>query len=70
MICHWLRDYGKYGEATFNYKVHPGNPFAVLHTSKTLTESERLQLKIAESEIENERLDKRRNADRFKFKIC
>ena len=20
MICHWLRDYGKYGEAAFNYK--------------------------------------------------
>ena len=50
--------YGKYGEAAFNYKGHPGNPFAALHTSKTLTESERLQLKIAKLEIENERLKK------------
>ena len=44
MICHWLRDYGKYGEAAFNPKGHPGNPFAALHTSKTLTETERLRL--------------------------
>ena len=42
MICHWLRDYGKYGEAAFNPKGHPGNPFATLHTSKTL-ENERLK---------------------------
>lgn len=58
MICHWLRDYGKYGEAAFNSKRHPGNPFAALHTSKTLSESERLRLKIAKLEIENERLKK------------
>ena len=44
MICHWLRDYGKYGEAAFNPKGHPGNPFAALHTSKTLTETERTRL--------------------------
>ena len=58
MICHWLRDYGKYGEAAFNPKGHPGNPFAALHTSKTLTESERLRLKIVKLKIENERLKK------------
>ena len=58
MICHWLRDYGKYGEAAFNPKGHPGNPFAALHTSKTLNESERLRLKIVKLEIENERLKK------------
>lgn len=58
MICHWLRDYGKYGEAAFNYKGHPGNPFAALHTSKTLTENECLRLEIAKLEIENERLKK------------
>ena len=44
MICHSLRDYGKYGEVAFNSKGHPGNPFAALHTSKTLTETERLRL--------------------------
>ena len=58
MICHWLRDYGKYGEDAFNPKGHPGNPFAALHTSKTLTENERLRLEIAKLEIENERLKK------------
>ena len=58
MICHWLRDCGKYGEAAFNPKAHFGTPFAALHTSKTLTESERLRLKIAKLEIENERLKK------------
>ncbi len=25
MICHWLRDYEKYGEAAFNHKRHSGN---------------------------------------------
>ena len=35
MICHWIRDYGKYGEDAINPKGHPGNPFAALHTSKT-----------------------------------
>ena len=58
MICHWLRDYGQYGEAAFNPKGHPGNPFAAWHTSKTLTEHERLRLEIAKLEIENERLKK------------
>lgn len=58
MICHWLRDYGKYGEAAFNPKGNPGNPFAALHTSKTLTEIERLRLQLIKLEIENERLKK------------
>ena len=59
MICHWLRDYGKYGEIAFNSKAHKkGNPFAALHTSKTLTETERLRLQLAKLEIENERLKK------------
>ena len=58
MICHRVRDYIKYGEAAFDCKVHPGNPFAALHTSKTLTETERLRLQLVKSEIENERLKK------------
>lgn len=41
-----------------NHKGHPGNPFAALHTSKTLTETERLRLQLAKLEIENERLTK------------
>lgn len=58
MICRWIRNYSKYGEAAFNPKGHPGNPFAALHTSKTLTETERLRLQLAKLEIENERLKK------------
>ena len=42
----------------FNPKGHPGNPFAALHTSKTLTETQRLRLQLAKLEIENERLKK------------
>lgn len=58
MICHWLRDYVKDGKKTFNPKGHPGNQFAALHTSKTLTEIEKLKLQLAKLEIENERLKK------------
>ena len=59
MICRWIRNYSKYGEAAFNSKSHrKGNPFAALHTSKTLTEIERLRLQLAKLEIENERLKK------------
>ena len=59
MICRWIRDYGKYGEAAFNTKMHrKGNQFSALHTSKSLTETERLRLQLAKLEIENERLKK------------
>lgn len=59
MICHWLRDYGEYGEMAFDSKVRrKGNSFAALNTSKTLTETERLRLQLAKLEIENERLKK------------
>ncbi len=34
MICHWLRDYNKYGEKAFDGKnKYKGNPYAALHTS-------------------------------------
>ena len=55
MICHWLRDYDKCDETEFDPKRHLGNHFAVLHTSKTLTETEKLKLQLAKLEIENER---------------
>ena len=59
MICHWIRDYGKYGEDAFNLKSYrKGNSFAALHTSKTLSETEKLRLQLAKLEIENERLKK------------
>lgn len=58
MICHWVKRYITEGENSFLPKGHPGNPFAALHTSKNLSETERLRLMVAKLEIENERLKK------------
>ncbi len=55
MICHWLRDYDKHEESAFNPKGRRGNRFSALHTSKTLTETEKLKLQLVKLEIENER---------------
>ena len=58
MICRWVKEYVAEGESAFIPKGHPGNPFAALHTSKNLSELERLRLMVAKLEIENERLKK------------
>lgn len=58
MICRWVKRYIAEGESSFIHKGHPGNPFAALHTSKNLSEVERLRLMVAKLEIENERLKK------------
>lgn len=58
MICRWVKEYIAEGEAAFVPKGHPGNPFAALHTSRSLSELERLRLIVAKLEIENERLKK------------
>ena len=58
MICRWVKEYIAEGESAFIPKGHPGNPFAALHTSKKLSELERLRLIVAKLEIENERLKK------------
>ena len=58
MICRWVKKYIAVGESSFVHKGHPGNPFAALHTSKKLSEVERLRLTVAKLEIENERLKK------------
>ena len=58
MICHWVKKYIAEGESAFIPKGHPGNPFAALHSSKKLSELERLRLIVAKLEIENERLKK------------
>ena len=59
MICRWIRSCNKHGEAAFDSKSHrQGNPFSALHTSKSLTEIDRLRLQLAKLEIENERLKK------------
>ena len=58
MICHWVKKYIAEGESAFIPKGHPGNPFAALHSSKKLSELERLRLMVVKLEIENERLKK------------
>lgn len=57
MIARWVRQYSKQGEAAFDGK-RPGNPYAAIQTSKSLTEEERLRLIIAKQEVEIARLKK------------
>ena len=55
----WVRRYRNGGEKALNpEKLHTGNHFAALHTSKSLTENERLILLVEKLQIENERLKK------------
>ena len=58
MICRWVKRYIAEGESSFECKRPPGNRYAALHTSKNLSEIERLRLMVAKLEIENERLKK------------
>lgn len=58
MICRWVKRYLVEGESSFVHKGHPGNPFAALHTSKNLSELDRLRLMVVKLEVENERLRK------------
>lgn len=39
-------------------KLHSGNKFAALHTSKNISEEDRLRLMVEKLQIENERLKK------------
>jgi len=58
MICRWVREYEGAGEEGLQARKRPGNPYAALNTSKSLTEVERLRLLVAKQEIEIERLKK------------
>jgi len=60
MIWRWIEAYRKFGEKgleTAEHK-HSGNHFAALHTSKSLSEEDRLRLIVVKQEIEIERLKK------------
>ncbi len=55
----WIRRYRNGGiEALNPEKLHSGNRFAALHTSKSLDETQRLLLMVEKLQIENERLKK------------
>ena len=58
MICRWIREYTAKGEATFEEVKRSRNKYAALHTSKNISETERLKLEIAKLRVENERLKK------------
>ena len=55
----WVRRYQTGGVQALNpEKLHRGNRFSALHTSKSLSEIDRLRLLVEKLEIENERLKK------------
>jgi transposase-like protein len=60
-IRRWIGNYLEYGEQYFYEEhrgKHSGNPFAALHTSKSLSREERLELENLKLRVENERLKK------------
>ena len=56
LVCAWVKKYLEEGEEAL--EPHSGNPYAALHTSKSLSEVERLRLMVAKLEVENARLKK------------
>lgn len=60
MFWTWIEKYREFGEEGLEPVKHKnsGNHFAALHTSKSLSEEERLRLLVAKQEIEIERLKK------------
>ena len=56
LVSTWVKRYLEDGEEALEPKN--GNPYAALHTSKSLSEVERLRLIIAKQEVEIARLKK------------
>ena len=56
MLSSWISKYLDGGETALAGKS--GNPYAALHSSKNLSEEERLRLIIAKQEVEIARLEK------------
>ena len=56
LVCAWVKKYMEEGEDAL--EPHNGNPYAALHTSKSLSEVDRLRLMVAKLEVENARLKK------------
>ena len=56
LVSAWVKKYLEEGEEAL--ASHKGNPYAALHTSKSLSEVERLRLMVAKLEVENARLKK------------
>lgn len=58
ILHHWIMTYLENGETGLESKKKPGNLYAALHTSKHLTEEERLRLTVAKQQVEIARLKK------------
>lgn len=58
MLYTWLHKYIDGGEDALENKRKTGNAFAALHSSKSLTEDQRLRLLVERQRIEIERLKK------------
>lgn len=56
LVSAWVKQYLEDGEESLEPKN--GNPYAALHTSKSLSEVDRLRLIIAKQEVEIARLKK------------
>lgn len=56
LVSAWTKKYLEEGEDAL--EPHNGNPYAALHTSKSLSEVERLRLLVAKQEVEIARLKK------------
>ena len=56
LVSRWVKKYLEEGEEAL--EPHNGNPYAALHTSKSLSEVERLRLIVAKQEVEIARLKK------------
>lgn len=56
LVSAWAKKYIEEGEDAL--EAHNGNPYAALHTSKSLGEVERLRLLVAKQEVEIARLKK------------
>ena len=56
LVCAWVKKYLEEGEEAL--EPHNGNPYAALHTSKSLSEVERLRLLVAKQDVEIARLKK------------
>ena len=56
LVSAWVKKYLEEGEEAL--ESHKGNPYAALHTSKSLSEVEQLRLIVAKQEVEIARLKK------------
>lgn len=56
LVSAWVKKYLEEGEEAL--EPRKGNPYAALHTSKSLSEVERLRLMVAKQEVEIARLKK------------